>query len=69
MPRTEDPYTFLEWTADNEIAFSTRKQAIKSGLVKKGDVVGYRFLLLCECIIIVAFVIEAVSMLIHAMGN
>jgi len=69
MPRTEDPYTFLDWTADNKTAIITQKHAIKPGWIKKGDVVGYRFLFFCECIILTAFIIEAASILIHAMGN
>jgi hypothetical protein len=69
MPRTEDPYTFLAWTAYTKKSGSKRKQAMKPGWMKKGSIVSYRFLLFCECVILTSFVIEAASILIHVMGN
>jgi hypothetical protein len=69
MPRTKDPYTFLTWTAYNKRPGSKRKQAMKPVWMKKGSMVGYRFLLFCERIILTSCVIEAASILIHAMGN
>jgi hypothetical protein len=69
MPRTEDPYTFLAWTAHNKRAGSKLEQAIKTSLRKKSGIVGSRFLLLYECIILTSFMIEAAIILKHVIGN
>jgi len=72
MPGTEDPYSFLGWTAHNERAGSEGERAMKrneSGWRKVCDVVGYRYILLCECVILTSFVIEAAVILKHAIGN
>jgi hypothetical protein len=72
MPGTEDPYNFLEWTAHQKRAGSEGERAMERNKLdrrKEGGLVGYRYLLLCECMILTSFVIEAVVILKHAIGN
>jgi len=69
MPRTVDPYTLLEWTTNNTSASSEREQAMKAGCWKESSGAGYKYLLLCQCIILSSFVIEAATTLKHVIIN
>jgi hypothetical protein len=72
MPRTEDPYNFLEWTAHNKRAGGQGERVMESTKPdwrKGGGLVRCRYLLLCECVILTSFVIEAAVILKHVIGN
>lgn len=69
MSRTEDPYTFLEWTTYNKMASSKRGQAMKIGWRQEEVGGGYRLPLLCECVILTSCIIEIASIVIHAISN
>ncbi len=71
MPRTEDPYNFVEWTAHKKRAGGQGERVMepsKPEWRKEGGLVGYRYLLLYECVILTSFVIEAAVILKHAIG-